>query len=65
VLEEVTARFTAEGRGVIVYLRPAGGPKPCAVSDRDLTALAVAQWILADLGVTSARPVDATGIRAA
>jgi 3,4-dihydroxy 2-butanone 4-phosphate synthase/GTP cyclohydrolase II len=65
VLTEVTARFTAEGRGVIVYLRPPGGPRPCTSTDDDLTSLAAARWILTDLGVRSARPVDASGLRAA
>ncbi len=64
-LEEATARFTADGRGVIVYLRPAGGPRPCSLADDDLTPLAVARWILADLGVRSARPVHPSGLRAA
>lgn len=64
-LEEITARFTAAGRGVIVYVRPAGGPSPCTASERDLTALTIAHWILTDLGVRSARPVAATTTRAA
>jgi 3,4-dihydroxy 2-butanone 4-phosphate synthase/GTP cyclohydrolase II len=65
VLTEATARFTAQGRGVIVYLRPSSGPRPCAQSDGDLAALAVARWILTDLGVRSARPVQAAGLLAA
>ena len=64
-LDEAMARFAAEGRGVVVYLRPAGGARACNLLDAsgdvgdesDVAAEAAAAWILADLGV---RPL-ATG----
>jgi 3,4-dihydroxy 2-butanone 4-phosphate synthase/GTP cyclohydrolase II len=65
-LDEAMARFAAEGRGVVVYLRPAGGARACklleaAEDDADTgAAAAAAAWILTDLGVrpfaTTAEP---------
>lgn len=52
-LESALAKFSAAGRGVIVYLRPASGARACdlfghaTVTDADRVA---ADWILADLG---------------
>jgi 3,4-dihydroxy 2-butanone 4-phosphate synthase / GTP cyclohydrolase II len=54
-LDEAMARFAAEGRGVVVYLRPTGGARACglldATGDNADTDAAAAAWILADLGV--------------
>jgi len=54
-LDEAMARFAAEGRGVVVYLRPTGGARACnlldATGDNADTDTAAAAWILADLGV--------------
>ena len=54
-LDDAMARFAAEGRGVVVYLRPADGARACALLEEsapdDTAATAAAEWILADLGV--------------
>jgi 3,4-dihydroxy 2-butanone 4-phosphate synthase / GTP cyclohydrolase II len=54
-LDDAMARFAAAGRGVIVYLRPAGAAQACGLLDvpeRDgIADAAVADGILADLGV--------------
>jgi 3,4-dihydroxy 2-butanone 4-phosphate synthase/GTP cyclohydrolase II len=61
-LAEAMARFAAMGRGIVVYLRPAGGVRACGLfgdgqADTD-AASATAEWILADLG---ARPLSEVG----
>ena len=68
-LDDAMAGFAAEGRGVIVYLRPAGGARACnlleaAGHNADTgAAAAAAAWILTDLGVrpfaTTAEPEPA------
>jgi 3,4-dihydroxy 2-butanone 4-phosphate synthase/GTP cyclohydrolase II len=51
-LDEAMARFSAERRGVVVYLRPAGTARTCDRNrDAPPGAAATADWILADLGV--------------
>jgi 3,4-dihydroxy 2-butanone 4-phosphate synthase/GTP cyclohydrolase II len=56
-LDEAMARFASDGRGVVVYLRPASDVRACGLfeapghSEVDLSAEAAAEWILADLGV--------------
>ena len=50
-LDEAMARFSAEGRGVVVYLRPAGPARACDRNRDAPGAAASADWILADLGV--------------
>jgi 3,4-dihydroxy 2-butanone 4-phosphate synthase/GTP cyclohydrolase II len=55
-LDAVIASFAAEGRGVVVYLRSDGPARACDLfgSGADLDAqTAVAEWILADLGVSA------------
>ncbi len=52
-LDTAMAAFAAAGRGVVVYLRPAGGARACGLfapavpTDADRVA---AEWVLADLG---------------
>jgi 3,4-dihydroxy 2-butanone 4-phosphate synthase/GTP cyclohydrolase II len=52
-LDAAMAEFAAAGRGVVVYLRPAGGARACglfepaAATDADRVT---AEWVLADLG---------------
>jgi 3,4-dihydroxy 2-butanone 4-phosphate synthase / GTP cyclohydrolase II len=56
-LDEAMTRFGIAGRGVIVYLRPAGRARACRVFDAGFDgagATAVVDWILADLGVHGA-----------
>ena len=49
-LDEAMARFASDGRGVVVYLRPAGDAQACGVfeapghSEEDLSAEAAAGW---------------------
>jgi hypothetical protein len=56
-LAEAMARFTASGGGVVVYLRPTGGLRSCALGSgpRDTARSGehaiTSDWILADLGV--------------
>jgi 3,4-dihydroxy 2-butanone 4-phosphate synthase / GTP cyclohydrolase II len=56
-LEAAMTSFSAQGRGVVVYLRPAGRNRSCSVLDAgDAAGLTgIAEWILADLGVQSIR----------
>lgn len=53
-LNGALARMSAEGSGVVIYLRPSGPPRACGLftpaKAGDPTAAAVA-WILRDLGV--------------
>ncbi|GAA4692025.1 hypothetical protein GCM10023215_31310 [Pseudonocardia yuanmonensis] len=61
-LDAAMARFAAEGRGIVVYLRPAGRARACDLFDPpgiDLAGGTAAVWILSDLGV---RALPGTGI---
>jgi len=60
-LDEAMKRFTTEGRGVIVYLRPAGLPRACGLFD-DVRGADVARWILDDLGVRTAMESTVDGL---
>ncbi|GAA1383516.1 bifunctional 3,4-dihydroxy-2-butanone-4-phosphate synthase/GTP cyclohydrolase II [Pseudonocardia kongjuensis] len=68
-LTEAMARFAAEGRGIITYLRPVGGVRACglqsdpAVTGRDGRLPIVAEWILADLRSRSGAPVVTGPVR--
>jgi len=59
-LDEAMLRFGADGRGIVVYLRPAGGAAACALLDRTISTspvtTAATDWILADLGVRAMAP---------
>lgn len=63
-LNEAMARFSAAGRGVVVYLRPVGGVRACTLQDDPHDPMGgddpaiTAEWILADLG---ARPHATAG----
>jgi 3,4-dihydroxy 2-butanone 4-phosphate synthase/GTP cyclohydrolase II len=50
-LDDAMKRFTAQGRGVLVYLRPAGPPRACDLFPARDDERDVVRWILADLGV--------------
>jgi len=54
-LDEAMASFSAQGRGVVVYLRPAGPARACTLRGTGDVGepIGVAEWILADLGVQS------------
>lgn len=58
-LEKAMFQFCAEGCGVVLYLRPPGGPRACGIfaTERNegvnsSAMQAVADWILADLAST-------------
>jgi 3,4-dihydroxy 2-butanone 4-phosphate synthase/GTP cyclohydrolase II len=55
-LDEAMARFAADSRGIVVYLRPAGRAGACGLRDPavDLGTAAAAEWILTDLGAAPA-----------
>ncbi|GAA0947435.1 3,4-dihydroxy-2-butanone-4-phosphate synthase [Pseudonocardia zijingensis] len=56
-LDEAMARFAADGRGIVLYLRPPGRARACALHDpeADLGAAAAAvERILTDLGAAAA-----------
>jgi 3,4-dihydroxy 2-butanone 4-phosphate synthase/GTP cyclohydrolase II len=53
-LDDAMKRFAAQGRGVIVYLRPPGLPRACALFGDTTGTDGIAQWILDDLGVQPA-----------
>lgn len=59
-LDDAMDRFAEAGRGVVLYLRPAGRARACALHDSALAALgdarAAASWMLDDLGVGVAAP---------
>jgi 3,4-dihydroxy 2-butanone 4-phosphate synthase/GTP cyclohydrolase II len=65
-LDEAMLRFATAGRGVVVYLRPAGRAAACDLFGTPATdpaaASATARWILADLGVC-ARPAAGGPVR--
>ncbi|BBZ39772.1 3,4-dihydroxy-2-butanone-4-phosphate synthase [Mycobacterium conspicuum] len=53
-LNTALSRMSAQGSGVVVYLRPPGPPRACGLYARSATADLVSQtvtWILRDLGV--------------
>jgi 3,4-dihydroxy 2-butanone 4-phosphate synthase/GTP cyclohydrolase II len=56
-LDDALRRFSADGRGVVVYLRPAGGTAACALLDGapepSAVLAAAVDGILADLGVST------------
>ncbi|BBG03752.1 MULTISPECIES: 3,4-dihydroxy-2-butanone-4-phosphate synthase [Pseudonocardia] len=68
-LTEAMARFAAEGRGIITYLRPVGGVRACGLqSDPAVSGLSgqlpiVAEWILADLRSRSSAGVGTGAVR--
>jgi 3,4-dihydroxy 2-butanone 4-phosphate synthase/GTP cyclohydrolase II len=60
-LHGALARMSAQGNGVVVYLRPPGPPRSCGLYARDATGDSMSQtvaWILRDLGVYALKLSD-------
>lgn len=62
-LNRALAGMSAQGSGLVVYLRPSGQPRACGLYSRDDAPLDVSEtvaWILRDLGVYALRLSDDT-----
>lgn len=60
-LRDALARMSAQGHGVVVYLRPPGPPRSCGLYARATTGEPASQtlaWILRDLGVYALKLSD-------